>query len=105
MEAYINKYFFADILQSSDYLPPPARTAKGVFGRYLAVEIESAVEIELFPFYTTGSFSTAGSISTAISISTSVTLKSVILFLSDFLKSSCLDKTDSHFCLVYGKVY
>ena len=39
------------------------------------------------------------------SISTSLTLKCVILFLFDFLKSSRLGKKDSHFGLVYGKVY
>ena len=39
------------------------------------------------------------------SISTSRQLKNVILFLFDFKKSSCLGERDSHFCLVYGKVY
>ena len=39
------------------------------------------------------------------SISTSRQLKSVILFLFDFKKSSCLGEKDSRFCLVYGKVY
>ena len=39
------------------------------------------------------------------SISTSRQLKSVILFLFDFKKSSCLGEKDSHFRLVYGKVY
>ena len=39
------------------------------------------------------------------SISSSWQLKSVILFLFDFKKSSCLGEKDSHFCLVYGKVY
>ena len=39
------------------------------------------------------------------SITTSLTLKSVIPFLFDFIKRSCLGEKDSHFCLVYGKVY
>ena len=59
----------------------------------IAVLIEPAVEIEPDILISAGS------------ISTSLTLKSVILFLFDFLKSSCLGKKDSHFCLVYGKVY
>ena len=50
------------------------------------------------------SFNTGGSINTAGSIYT-MTLKSVILFLFDFKKSSSLGEKDSHFCLVYGKVY
>ena len=50
-------------------------------------------------FLKKGSFNTGGS------FSTSRQLKSVILFLFDFLKSSCLGENDSHLCLVYGKVY
>ena len=45
------------------------------------------------------------SISTAGSCSAAVTLKSVILFLFYLKTSSCLGKKDSHFCLVYRKVY
>jgi hypothetical protein len=39
------------------------------------------------------------------SISTSRQLKSAILFLFDVKKSSCLGEKDTHFCLVYVKVY
>ena len=61
-------------------------------------------------FNTGGSNNTGGSILTGGSFSTSrlnfhIHLKSVILFLFDFKKSSCLGEKDSHFCLVYAKVY
>ena len=51
------------------------------------------------------SFLTGGSFSTSRLNFHIPAFKSVILFLFDFLKISCLGEKDSHFCLVYAKVY
>ena len=71
---------------------------------YIYIVLKSS-DIKKAHFTQQAQFPHPGSIFTSSSISTAVTLKSVILFQFDFKKSTYLGKKESHFCLVYGKVY